>query len=275
MLAGAREVLPEYLLSLSDADKAQSVLIVQDTVTSLYDGATLVEIIQFLTKLGRKVWLTYPFENGKAKHVKGFLPEFVQAASKADSLLRQYDRAGVTMVGVDPAVTLTYREEYRSYVNEPGSYHIWLLHELLAHRMSEWMSEYGRVKTQAGAERVAWFGHCGEKASLPSSAAHWRAIYSCFGLDLKIVKSGCCGMAGIFGHEACHVKESKAAFAMSWQSQIDDLTSQGFKIVASGYSCRSQVKRLTNLGVQHPLAFLRGQIDSRSQSVPTNSAAKS
>jgi Fe-S oxidoreductase len=80
-------------------------------------------------------------------------------------------------------------------------------------------------------------------------------VYKAFGLDLKIVKTGCCGMAGAFGHEAMHYEASKGIYAQSWQPQLR-AAGHGQNFVATGASCRSQVQRFEGVALAHPLQFL-------------------
>jgi hypothetical protein len=46
--------------------------------------------------------------NGKPLHVHGFLGAFKRTAEKKSKLLKQYNDAGVALIGVDPSMTLTY-----------------------------------------------------------------------------------------------------------------------------------------------------------------------
>jgi Fe-S oxidoreductase len=74
------------------------------------------------------------------------------------------------------------------------------------------------------------------------------------GLDLTPVAVGCCGMAGTFGHEASHLDESTGIYQLSWQQAIAKFAPQ--QILASGYSCRSQVARFEGFKPKHPLQAL-------------------
>ena len=76
-----------------------------------------------------------------------------------------------------------------------------------------------------------------------------------FGLDLEIVKAGCCGMAGAFGHEAVHYEASKGIYEQSWKPKLS-AADDGRQFVATGASCRSQVQRFEGVELAHPLPFL-------------------
>ena len=65
---------------------------------------------------------------------------------------------------------------------------------------------------------------------------------------------GCCGMAGTYGHDAGNLEDSKRIYSLSWETEIAkrDRT----KCLATGYSCRSQVKRIEGQTLKHPVQAL-------------------
>ena len=211
---------PAQLAKLTDAEKEMCVILVQDTVTSLYESDVVKEIAEFIGKLGGKVYLLPLFENGKAKHVKGFLPEFVDVAKKANKILKRFEGFKIPFVGIDPALTLTYREEYPRYLGkERGKYQVLMIQEWLSSKIDSWQFP----KTPDTERKVAWLAHCGEVTSGPASPNQWKEIYNACGIALRVIPVGCCGMAGAFGHEVDHLEESKKAFEISWGMQIAKL----------------------------------------------------
>lgn len=233
-------------------DKENKVLIVQDLVTSVYQPDTVDHIVTFLEGLGKEVYLVPLFENGKAKHVKGFLPEFQKAAAKAHHILSNYGDTGIEMIGIDPALLLTYREEYRSLF--PNS-----TYQVMA--LQEWLTKAPQIellkKTNVVKDgKVVWLNHCGEKASIPGSGEMWKRVFEAVNIPFEARAMGCCGMAGVYGHEKENLEKSKIAYALSWQPHVEKHLQDGDEIVATGYSCRSQVKRFHKLHVSHPLVAL-------------------
>jgi len=69
------------------------------------------------------------------------------------------------------------------------------------------------------------------------------------------VATGCCGMSGTYGHEGRNLATSKTIYAQSWQPVVEDETNAG-TLLATGYSCRSQVKRFSDAALPHPLQAL-------------------
>ncbi len=66
-------------------------------------------------------------------------------------------------------------------------------------------------------------------------------------------------MSGTFGHEAANLATSKTIFALSWQKILQNPENAN-RLTATGYSCRSQVKRLEKRELPHPLQILLRQL---------------
>jgi Fe-S oxidoreductase len=109
-------------------------------------------------------------------------------------------------------------------------------------------------------ENYHLFAHCSEKTALPSSELDWQAVFSKFGLTLNVIPVGCCGMAGTYGHETEHLENSIGIYNLSWRSKIS--TYRPESVLATGYSCRSQVKRLADFRPQHPIEILASYLMS-------------
>ncbi len=71
---------------------------------------------------------------------------------------------------------------------------------------------------------------------------------------LENVTVGCCGMAGTYGHETKNLENSLGIYQLSWQQALQKLPLQ--RCLATGYSCRSQVKRVEGSPLRHPLQAL-------------------
>jgi Fe-S oxidoreductase len=101
--------------------------------------------------------------------------------------------------------------------------------------------------------------HCTEKTNEPAAIALWQKVFERMGLKLQVLASGCCGMSGTYGHETRNVATSAIIYQQSWQP-IVARHGQGGRLLADGYSCRSQVKRQEGQGLQHPLEVLLARV---------------
>ncbi|MFA9500843.1 FAD-binding and (Fe-S)-binding domain-containing protein [Mannheimia sp. E30BD] len=237
------------------AKNCKSLFIVQDPFTSYYDAKVVTDFVALIQKLGFKP-IVLPFKpSGKAQQVKGFLHKFAKTAKNQSDFLNRVAKLGLPMVSIDPALTLIYREEYKDVLKESrGDFKVLLAHEWLSEVIKN--GELENCKKSENSDRLQWhlFSHCTESTALPSSPKEWQAIFAYFGETLVTEAVGCCGMAGTFGHETKHFAMSKAIYEKSWQQKINDKPLE--RCLATGYSCRSQVKRFEQQGIKHPVQAL-------------------
>lgn len=240
----------QRLAGLSDEQKAKTVLIVQDPFTSYYDADVVADFVLFVQQLGFDPVLV-PFKpNGKAQHIKGFLDKFNQTAQNTSAFLNELARLNIPMTGVDPAMVLCYRDEYKTQLGKlRGDFEVLLAQEWL-------MQVMPLIEKSADRELPEYYllGHCTEKALFPGSDQVWADIFKHFGLTVNVQSVGCCGMAGTYGHDADQQQTAKAIYALSWKKRVADLPHQ--QILATGYSCRSQVEHLDGVKLKHPVQAL-------------------
>ncbi|MEI6896556.1 MAG: FAD-binding and (Fe-S)-binding domain-containing protein [Psychromonas sp.] len=238
----------EKLQALTTSEREAYVLIVQDPFTSYYDADVVRDLMLTIQKLGYYPVLL-PFKaNGKPQHIKGFLDKFAKTTKNAAQFLNKIAALNIPMVGTDPAMVLCYRDEYQHALGEArGTFNVQLFQEWLLPRLS------GKAKTLTD-KQLYLFGHCTEKTAEPSSAGDWAKIFNHYGAKFTDVAVGCCGMAGTFGHDSGKVDQSKAIYGLSWQAEI--AKREHSSCLATGYSCRSQVKRIEGETLKHPVQAL-------------------
>ena len=241
------------LQHLTDFQRKGYVLIVQDPFTSFYDAKTVESMMALIKKLGLEPILL-PFKpNGKAQHVKGFLARFAKTAKSSSEFLNQLAKLKIPMLGMDASMVLCYRDEYTKILGEKrGDFTVLLAHEWLLSFIKQDKQFKNSIENSQQVFKL--FAHCTEKTALVNSENEWATIFEYFGLNLEKVSVGCCGMAGTYGHEKSNLDNSKELFSLSWQPKIAELDQE--QILATGFSCRSQVKRLTALKAKHPVEAL-------------------
>ncbi len=239
----------EQLETLTPEQKAQTVLVVQDPFTSYYDAQVVADFVRLIDKLGYQPVLLPFSPNGKAQHIKGFVTRFTKTAQKTADYLNRVAALGMPMVGVDPALVLCYRDEYKQVLGDQrGDFNVMLVHEWLPQAVEQ------RESVSPSGEPWYLFGHCTEVTALPAAPKQWATIFARFGATLENVSVGCCGMAGTYGHEVKNHANSLGIYELSWQQAMQRLPRN--RCLATGYSCRSQVKRVEGNGVRHPLQAL-------------------
>ncbi len=256
---GALPLDLRHLASLSAEQKAKTVVIVQDAFTTYYEPNVALATYDLLGKLGRDVFFLPMFENGKGLHVKGFVSWFTRKVRKNAEALREVARLGVPLVGIEPATTLTYRDEYPHALAEEAGFEVLLLQEYLGRELPNLRRDLGPdFPRLAAVPASGWvlFGHCTEKTAEPRSQELWQQLFSELGGSLRVENLGCCGMCGVYGHEREHLAESRGIFEMSWQPHLPPGAAESGRVLCTGHSCRSQLKRFAGLRAQHPAEVL-------------------
>jgi FAD/FMN-containing dehydrogenase/Fe-S oxidoreductase len=251
---GVKTASVEALSRLSEQERRKCVVIVQDAFTSHYDSAIVLDLCELLSRLGFTPWLA-PFKpNGKPQHVLGLLGEFERTAGANADMLNGLAATGVALVGLDPSMTLAYRGEYVKALGKEHAPAVALLQEWLARHIDE------LPQLSVGASGP-WMllAHCTEKTNAPAATADWVKVSRRLGIDLRVVPTGCCGMAGLYGHERANRATSEAIYELSWSKVVADPRHTG-RLVATGYSCRCQASLLDGAHLPHPLQVLLSRV---------------
>jgi Fe-S oxidoreductase len=174
---GIKTATPQALAALSAAERARSVVVVQDAFTSHFEPGLVLDLLDLLTALGFRPWLA-PFRpNGKPLHVHGFLGRFERVAARNAGMLRALAAEGVPLVGLDPSMTLVYRSEYKA-LGADGMPKVQLVQEWLAQRLDE-LPEQSRPPEQGS---YLLLPHCTERANAAGSLGDWQRVFRRFGL---------------------------------------------------------------------------------------------
>lgn len=246
---GLRTATPALLEALSADERERSVVLVQDAFTRWFDTPVFAALAELAVRLGYRVYLA-PFRpNGKPLHAQGFLQPFERAARRNAALLSALARSGVPLVGLDPAMTLVYRQEYLKVEGAAQVSNVQLPQEWL---LTAWPQALRAVRPA----HYRLLAHCTEKTNAPAASAQWPTLFAKAGLSLAPQASGCCGMSGTYGHESRNVATSKVIFDQSWRPLLEAPPSLDGELLATGYSCRSQADRLMGRRLRHPIEVL-------------------
>ena len=139
--------------------------------TSYYDAQVVADFVRLVEKLGYHP-VVLPFSpNGKAQHIKASC-SVLRNRTETSDFLNRVAQLGMPMVGVDPALVLCYRDEYKQTLGEKrGDFHVMLVHEWLPSALE------GRENRAISGESWYLFGHCTEVTALPASVSQWTSIF--------------------------------------------------------------------------------------------------
>jgi Fe-S oxidoreductase len=176
-------------------------------------------------------------------------------------MLSELAKTGVDLVGVDPSMTLVYRAEYAKAMSSDALPTVALPQEWLAAHLDE--SPLVPMAPVGETDSPWWLlPHCTERTNAPAATEDWVQVGRHFGIDLRIASSGCCGMAGLYGHEATNRSTSEAIYGLSWGPMLADAGRAG-RTLATGYSCRCQAEKLDGVQLLHPVQMLLRVLTSR------------
>lgn len=244
----------DQLAHVKNPEKA--LIIVPDAFFLYYDPDTLKAAIELLNKLDVTVFIAPYQASGKVHHVFGFSDELQDRASKQNALLTKLTRYNIPMVGIEPPITLFYQQEYRKKFKfetpEVMLFQTWLEHYLSDHLDTLNLTIRPSNKT------YKLMSHCTEKTNATSAPKAWESIFKSLDHKLEMTQVGCCGMSGSFGHLKDKKPLSKKIYDLSWKKVID--ANDADVLLATGFSCRSQVERFGNKTIVHPIVKLNEMI---------------
>ena len=226
-----------------------TIFVWQDPFTALFETKAALALADGLRGFGYRPVFVAMRPGGKAAHVLGDRPRFFRQARKLRSAIDMVAACGRPMVGVDPAFIMMIRQEYpkAGLTGQP----VVLVQEFLNEEIAR-----GRALPKLATARLPrkLFLHCSESAG--SGAAAWKKVFAALGAPVEIAATGCCGMAGLFGHQERHQALSRRTFDLSWAGQL-----QGEQeAMVSGFSCRCQTKRFSPIRGEHPMRWMADAI---------------
>jgi FAD/FMN-containing dehydrogenase/Fe-S oxidoreductase len=171
----------------------------------------------------------------------GLVDEARHEARRTIDALRPYTDRDVPVIGLEPSCLLTLRDEFQAML--PGADtdalagRAVLFEEFLATE-----SEAGRLALTLGPapwQRALLHGHCHQKAFAAMDAVE-QTLRLVPGLEVQVIDSSCCGMAGAFGYDAEHFDVSMKMGELDLLPAVRAAGNDAV-IVADGTSCRHQI----------------------------------
>jgi Fe-S oxidoreductase len=249
-LSGATAPTTTTTTTPAAAHAGKEVLLFVDTFNNYMEPENAAAAQQVLAAAGYRVHLNTvpggrPLCCGRTYLAAGLVEQAKAEARRSLDALMPFVERGVPVVGLEPSCLLTLRDEFLSYgygeEAEKLSRSAYLLEEFLVKEKQE-----GRCTLDLKplpAQQVFLHGHCHQKAfdafTPVQTALQWIP-----GIDLSVIESSCCGMAGSFGYEAEHYEASLAMAELSLLPSVRKAVAKAGKdaiIVADGTSCRHQI----------------------------------
>ena len=241
----------------------KKVFLFNDEFTNHYDSEIGSKAILLLSRLGYEVVLLKNQESGRAAISKGFLKYAKEIAEKNLLLYQGKVNENTPLIGLEPSAILTFRDEYPKLFKNPGMKKLaddikkntFLLEEFLLLEM-----ERGNLKQDAFHSKkrtIAVHGHCHQKSLSDINIAK-KVLSLPKNHEVKVIPSGCCGMAGSFGYEKEHYAISQKIANLVLLPNLKEILQKDPHtfIVANGVSCREQLNGKINKKIHHFVELL-------------------
>ena len=167
------------------------------------------------------------------------------------------------IVGIEPSCVSVFRDELRNmFPDDPRAAN--LAKKTLT--LSEFLTEHAPHAIPKMDGKFVVHGHCHHKSAIGFEAE--EQVLRATGAEVDILDSGCCGMAGSFGYETEKYPVSLTIANDRLLPAVEKMAA-GEKLVANGFSCRSQ---LIDLSDKRPLTLpelLREGFDRQDKSSPS------
>jgi FAD/FMN-containing dehydrogenase/Fe-S oxidoreductase len=246
--------------------KPRTVFLFCDEFTNYNDVEIGKKAILLLEAIGFNVEIPEHLESGRTWLSKGLVRKAKEIANRNIGLLADRVSATQPLIGIEPSAILTFRDEYIDLAEGPNlkkavalSKNVFTIEEFIAREAG--LCNIDRDIFTNEAQAVSIHGHCYQKSL--SSQDYIKTMVSLpQNYTVSVIPSGCCGMAGSFGYENEHYEISNKIGEQILFPAIRKLN-QHTLIVASGTSCRHQIKDGTNRYALHPVEVLFNALRNR------------
>lgn len=247
------------LLQKTNLQTGRKVYFFNDEFTNHYDVEIGKDAVRLLTYLGYEVIIPRHVESGRVYVSKGLVRKAKKIAEKNVSLLSSLIDADIPLIGIEPSSILMFRDEYVDLVDDSLreqakqlAQNTYLIDEFIVKEFKANNIQSTSFHTEKKIIKIQ--SHCHQK-SLASAQSTIDMLSIPVNYQAEEIPSGCCGMAGSFGYEKEHFDLSMKIGELVLFKEIAKM-SDDTVIVASGTSCRTQIKDGTKRTALHPVQVL-------------------
>jgi FAD/FMN-containing dehydrogenase/Fe-S oxidoreductase len=261
-----RDVFRSDTEAVGPAD-GREVVLFADTFNRAYERENLDAALQVLVAGGYRVHIPRPSDHGRPLCCgRTFLSAGLvdNARAELDRLVETYApfaARGVPIIGLEPSCLLTLRDELLSLRSDDTARSV-SAQALLFEEFLVREAETGRLNLPLRAlpAKVLVHGHCHQK-SFGAFKPVEQALRLVPELNVEIIESSCCGMAGAFGYGAETYKTSIDMAELSLLPAVRRAEAKTL-VVADGTSCRHQIADGTERAALHVARVLAMSLDS-------------
>ncbi len=247
----AQRTFRERFANRSRRSGGRRVMLWIDTFNNYWHPEILLAATDVLERAGCEVIV--PKQRlccGRPLYEFGFLQDAIAYLERVLDALASELAAGTPIVVLEPACAGVFRDELTNlFPQDPRARQLSKQTMLL----SEFLKSHEGYRPPQLAHKAIVHTHCIQKALFGSQAM--ESLFESAGLDAEFLDAGCCGMAGSFGFDASKYALSMAIGERVLLPTVRDTSSETL-IVATGYSCREQIRQSTGRRALHPAEVL-------------------
>ena len=183
---------------------------------------------------------------GRPLYDFGMLEQAKRQLQEILAVLRPAIEAGTPIVGLEPSCVAVFRDELTNLFPhdldaERLARQTMTLAEFIEHKLSD-------VQLPVLKARAIVHGHCHQKALVGMNME--ERVFGKLGMDVTLLDSGCCGMAGSFGFKKEHYDTSLKIGDLTLLPAVREAAKDTL-IIADGFSCREQIRQTTDRQALH------------------------
>lgn len=221
-------------------ENGKDVVLFNDSFTEHISPELGISAVEVLTALGYKVILPPWKCCGRTLISKGYLSEAREKALGVVHQLAPYSERNLPIVGLEPSCILTLRDEFTALNLPHPLENVFTFSEFMETQLK---NRHLPLILDLHPLAVKSHVHCHEKALVGMNPSK-TVLKAIPGYNVEMIHSTCCGMAGSFGYEIEHTSFSDKIANVSLVPHLQN-TPQNILVNADGFSCRTQISRLT------------------------------
>jgi FAD/FMN-containing dehydrogenase/Fe-S oxidoreductase len=249
--------------------EGEEVLLFADTFNRYFEPENLRDAEVVLSRAGfapveaRAAEGERPLCCGRTFLAAGLVEEAKAEMRRSLAVLGPALARGVPVVGLEPSCLLTFRDEAPALLGAEWTSEqagqVMLLEEFIAARLDPEGGGFNLPLAPLKGGAALLHGHCHQKA-FNAVAPVQQVLGLIPDLEVELIQSSCCGMAGSFGYQAETLDISRRMGELSLLPRVRAAGAEVL-IVADGTSCRHQIADGAGRAAVHVARVLRESSD--------------